>query len=280
VKDRRRANNWFLLGIIPPYPRTVVEKQADKKIKELKFQYLGYYHACLSAILQDLLQLDNNPTGCPLNIPGLGCYYLHFKLSYIIGDTKGHEDMCNRYNVSSSCIQRLCRDCNIPQAEADNPFFCCQPTQAVPIISRIKRFITLNSQLSTICGTSKAAKETRKELKSQLKTLAEELKGLSQHPVLSAYFSFDFSESSGGVYLSTPFEMLHQFQSGFCKSTLSAIFNRFDVHKELQEWYKNRFSKNSKKRESGQIKKRPKVSPATYSRFPKAEMEARVRFSP
>jgi hypothetical protein len=48
---------------------------------------------------------------------------IHLRLCMVIGDTKGHDNMCCHYNCHSSTISRMVRDCNIPQAVGIIPHF-------------------------------------------------------------------------------------------------------------------------------------------------------------
>ena len=48
--------------------------------------------------------------------------YFKIPVLYIIGDTEGHDKICGRY-LSRSNISRLCRCCNVPFEETDNPEF-------------------------------------------------------------------------------------------------------------------------------------------------------------
>jgi hypothetical protein len=104
-KQRGSADAWFILGFIPPYPKSSKEAEADSNKKETKHLKAKYYHECINSILQDLLVMDNNVLGHKVFVPGYGYCYVHFKLSLIIGDTEGHDKACAHYCSYSSNIQ-------------------------------------------------------------------------------------------------------------------------------------------------------------------------------
>ena len=92
----------------------------------MKHAHSHYYHSCVKSIVQDLVSVDQTVSGHMMFIHGRGFMHLHFKLSLIIGDTEGHDKLCGHYCSYSSNIQRMCRDCNIPQCDGDDPHYPCQ----------------------------------------------------------------------------------------------------------------------------------------------------------
>ena len=52
-------------------------------------------------------ELSSREAGVPIVVPGFGIVNFHVRLCLIIGDTKGHDDMCGHYNSHSS---NICRD--------------------------------------------------------------------------------------------------------------------------------------------------------------------------
>ena len=102
---RSAALSWFILGFIPPNPKSSQELQADSKLQGSKHAHSHYYHSCVKSIVHDLLSVDKNVLGHKMFIHGCGYMHLHFKLSLIIGDTKGHNKLCAHYCSYSSNIQ-------------------------------------------------------------------------------------------------------------------------------------------------------------------------------
>lgn len=122
---RSAASSWFILGLIPPSPKSSKEVEADRKNVRTQHLQARYYHSCIKSILQDLLILDQNELGHKMWIPSQGYMWVHFKLSLVIGDTEGHDKICCHYCSYSSNIQRMSRDCDIPQSLGDDPYFDC-----------------------------------------------------------------------------------------------------------------------------------------------------------
>jgi hypothetical protein len=118
---RRLTTSWFILGFIPPYPKSSIEVAADHFKVESKHNQIEYYHQCLRSILQDLLGVDNNEHGHELYVAGYGMIRAHFKLSLVIGDTEGHDKVCTHYCSYSSNLKRVSCDCNLPQSMCDDP---------------------------------------------------------------------------------------------------------------------------------------------------------------
>jgi hypothetical protein len=122
---RRQVDAWFILGMVPPYPKSSKERESDRKAKRTTKWYMEFYHSCLGEILTKVKKLSAWKEGVPVSIPNLRIVNLHLRLCMVIGDTKGHDDMCCHYNCHSSTIARMVRDCNIPQSLGDNPMFQC-----------------------------------------------------------------------------------------------------------------------------------------------------------
>ena len=260
-QSRRNVKGWFILGIVPPYPRTSQERTADRNKLKTKHQYLQWYHACLAEILEPLNRLCRDRRGIPFMINGQ-CRILHFELAGIIGDTKGHAEMCANYNAHSSVISKCNRDCNIPQRNADNPFFRCVRTNCQDV------YDVVNESLMLMQTTDHGNKSARENVKRKLKNL-------SQHPVLPYYSNFEFCGDPEGVFGCTPWELLHVWYLGIMKLILQGCYNFSRTNSELIKWYRHRLRGHSK----GDLALRPKIPKLKNSvLFPKPKLEERLRF--
>ena len=56
-EKRKHANAWFVLGFIPSYYKTSVEREKDNRSVKKSSKYLQFYHKCLSIIFQDLKKI-------------------------------------------------------------------------------------------------------------------------------------------------------------------------------------------------------------------------------
>ena len=55
---RRRVDSWFILGMIPPYPKSSKERESDHRSKLMQEEYIHFYHSCLDVILTELKELS------------------------------------------------------------------------------------------------------------------------------------------------------------------------------------------------------------------------------
>jgi hypothetical protein len=219
-EKRRLASSWFILGFIPPYPKSSIEAAADHAKVESKHDQIAYYHRCLKSILQDLLAADTNEQGHEMFVSGLGTIRAHFKLSLVIGDTEGHDKVCSHYCSYSSNIQRVSRDCNLPQSKSDDVDANCQFVIMNDIKSVVKDQIeVLNARPKRNIGEARA-----------------KLQAISQLPIMSAFFDFDYCGDPHGIFGSCPFEHLHAWLSGIMKDGMRYLFLLCDLPQDFIDW--------------------------------------------
>jgi hypothetical protein len=157
-------------------------------------------------------------------VHGRGFMHLHFKLSLIIGDTEGHDKLCGHYCSYSSNIQRMCRDCNIPQCDGDDPHYPCQFVDAEPIKTALRECIPI----------------INREERGNVANARERLSGISQLPIWSPLYNCDFCGCRHGIFGSCPFEHLHAWQSGIMKDGMRLLFLLGDLPSSFIKWYKTR----------------------------------------
>ena len=221
---RSSATSWFILGLIPPSPKSSKEAEADRKSVHTQHLQAKYYQSCLRSILQDLLAVDRNECGHKMWVPGQGYMWVHFKLSLVIGDTEGHDKICCHYCSYSSNIQRMSRDCDIPQSLGDNPDHECHFVDVEHIKLEVQECIPILQHRYK--GTVKAAQNR--------------LSSISQLPVWSALFDFDFCNCPHGIFGSCPFERLHAWQTGTMKDAMKYLFLMSDLPQSFLSWYRSR----------------------------------------
>jgi hypothetical protein len=127
------ADSWFILGMIPPFPKSSKERESDRQSKLMQEEYIHFYHSCLDVILTELKELSSNKCGIPIEILGEGIVHLNFCLCMINGNTKGHDNMVGHFNCHSGTICQMVWDCNIPQEFGDDLDFDCQMTEQQPV---------------------------------------------------------------------------------------------------------------------------------------------------
>jgi hypothetical protein len=218
---RSSASSWFILGLIPPYPKSSKEAEADRKSVKTQHYQARYYQSCIKSIIQDLLIADKNERGHKMWIPGQGYSWVHFKLSLIIGDNEGHDKICCHYCSYSSNIQRMCHDCDISQSLGDNPLNECN-------------FVNVD-EIKDVVSECMPLLEAR--VRGTVGDAQSRLSAISQLPVWSAFFDFDFCGCPHGIFGSCPFERLHAWQTGLMKNAMEKLFLLSDLPDIFLNWY-------------------------------------------
>ena len=254
---RRDPSSWFILGFIPPYPKSQMEASADRCKADTKYLQAKYYHDCLRSILQDLLAADNNVDGHLMSVASssIKSVRAHFKLSLVIGDTEGHDKVTTHFKSYSSNIERVSRDCNLKQDRCDDVDASCQFVNIEEIRVKVMQAMDLLNS------------PNRRGSKKQAHDL---LKSISQLPVLSAFYDFDFCGDRHGIFGSCPFERLHAWLLGIMKDGMRYLFNLCDLPKDFIAWCNNQERKASNRPELKVTEKHYYIS--------KAKFEAIFRF--
>ena len=258
---RRRDAAWFILGMIPPYPKTSAERKKDKSQVANQDNYLEFYHKCLGLILEELLHLESLPYGIPFRLADKRLVHLHFRLSMIMGDTKGHEDMCCHFNSHSSNIKRMVRDCTVSQLCGDDVNHICEFTKQAEVRAIVLSSIEAVKKRDNVTAARNAASD------------------ISQALVAPVYWKFDYGGCPHGIFGILPYEMLHLFFLGLMKYLLFVAFEYVIVPILMQRWYNERtchggadsFHENYKTRPSNVDGKK------LHSVLDKSEFERRFR---
>jgi hypothetical protein len=76
-------------------------------------------HKALKIVLKDLLRLEKNNDGLQVDIPGLGIVYLHVRITFIVGDSKGQNPMACHFGAFAANIKRIVPEFDRSTAQAD-----------------------------------------------------------------------------------------------------------------------------------------------------------------
>ena len=107
----------------------------------------------------------------------------------------------------------MCRDCDIPQSLGDDPREECNFVNVSEIKNVVSECIPLlNARVRGTVGEAQSR-----------------LSAISQLPVWSAFFDFDFCGCPHGIFGSCPFEHLHAWQSGLMKNAMEKLFLLSDL---------------------------------------------------
>ena len=173
---------WFPLGFVEDQKNF---KGTKGYVREKKMQD---YHDMLKHIFREFRSINENGR-IKVDIDfqdGRGIQkdiILVPVIQYVIGDCRGNDVHCaGRKGTHSLNTPNLCRDCNIPSQQGDNPNFWCRPIK-----------------MSDIRGKSK-----------------EELGDCSHYEIDNAWWYLNFGGCSHNINGNSPHEILHNFYLGFC----------------------------------------------------------------
>jgi hypothetical protein len=203
-ETRGKPRAWRTLGYISDNQRKPNDSYADK---------LKDYHVMLSKILETFKQAQKAPIIWKflLRDGSYKIYAMKIPVLFIIGDTEGQDKLCGRY----SCLKnpkRLCRYCNCPFEETDNPYAKFSYTKQHPI----ERLIERGDEIS--------------------------LKRYSMHCIENAWHGIDFCDPDRGIYGATLAEVLHCIQLGLFEYAIKALFQQKKIikcKKRKREEYEN-----------------------------------------
>ena len=127
-------------------------------------------------------------------------YHVVFKLPvlFIIGDTEGHDKMVGKFLNRTKLVKRLCRYCNTPNEQSDDPFYkYCYVNQA-----EVEKYLTTRN--------------------------LEALQEMSMHPLPNgnAFHALIYADDKRGVHGATPAEILHMILLGLFKYACSQLFGQ------------------------------------------------------
>lgn len=167
------------------------------------------YHFMLKEIFKSLVEVQAKE-GIQWDLSYRGTvYHVVFKLPvlFIIGDTEGHDKMVGKYLNRTKMVKRLCRYCDTPNEETDNPFF---------------KYRYVNQA----------------EVENYLRTgNLEALKAMSMHPLPNgnAFHTLLYADDKRGVHGATPAEILHMILLGLFKYACSQLFGQANQRKSKKK---------------------------------------------
>ena len=91
----------FFLRLLPNKMLSPAERRLRSQGYGVHTDLLNLYHSALRVILSELIEIQQkdreNGAGMQFFVHDKGSVHLHFELSFIIGDTAGHDALCCHY---------------------------------------------------------------------------------------------------------------------------------------------------------------------------------------
>ena len=184
---RNQSHAWRSLGYIADQANINALNSVQKSLD---------YHHMLEVILEDFKECQQYKFQWELEFDDV-CFEIQLAIPvmFIIGDTDGHDKLAGRY-TSRNNVARLCRYCNCPFAETDNPDFEYVYTQH-------------NHMFKTINSASPS-----------------ELQNLSVHKVNNAWKDILFCDPKRGLFGALCADILHCLQHGLFQYAIQIVFEQ------------------------------------------------------
>ena len=214
---REKAGAWRHAGFVPKV------SEHDTSLEGLQM-----HHDCLSAILADLQELQENPPVVELNLGGMKKKVkIILQIAFVMGDQKSQDTLCGRKKSNGGGTARVHRRCMCSSMHASDSSTKCKLVSK-PILDRL-RDISFEDQPNSAVMTHAAEKlpvcirgniEKRKNAILFIKRrsrVAREILGrtYSMHAIRNAFDSLSFGSNQNGIFYATLDDALHFCNSGF-----------------------------------------------------------------
>ncbi len=191
IFNRKTRNNplaWRTLGYIADQSYLPKISPQQKAID---------YHHMIETILEDFKEAQSHKFLWNLHINNEIRQEVVFIIPvlYIIGDTDGHNKLAGRYTAQTK-VKRLCRYCNIPFNDIDNPEFEYDYNKHFEIFETIK------------------------------KANADTLQSLSMHNLQNAWEHIKFCDPERGLFGALCADVLHCLQHGLFNYAIQVLFEQ------------------------------------------------------
>jgi len=203
---RNRSSCWFILGFLL---EDIHRLRGSSDAKYQPLQKTIDYHRMLDFIFEEIKSI-NARGGMKLSVPKKnGSGYVDLialpQLQFIIGDCKGMNYLAGRYGSHGILVKQLCRDCDVPTKEANLPFRVCNYRTSRTVQRMTEDECKINS---------------------------------FHHIPKNSFWDLPFGGNPGGIYTSTPIEVLHGINLGICMYISKHLENKFtkSFHTTMNSW--------------------------------------------
>ena len=218
---------WKHMGFVPDQDRmSSAQHQSQRKGKDGKGRSCRNYHRCMEVLLRDLCNIHTpHPTTgerrpIPLRMTiGQESHVVsaYLPVAFVIGDNKSNDFLCGKVANHSIKNNRVCRSCNCPTEEADNPYYQCQELSQATVDLAVQR--VTEARKRNVERPSESAKEA-------LET-AEHFLGVHLHRYYldNPFSKIWFGRSTTGIHGHTPPDVLHSARKGHIYRNLMLIMS-------------------------------------------------------
>lgn len=219
---RNQPEAWRPMGYLPNLDHLAPRADAKKKLND--------YHFCLKIILSEMIEyqklggiewtmmLDGRMQEVRLQIP----------LSFIIGDTEGHDKLAGRKIDRVTMSNKQCRYCDVDHHDCSNPF--------------VKTKLTMRADIRRL---------RLENTPQSLKTLEQEL---SYRQIDDAFDEVVFSDQARGIHGAEPAEVLHAVSLGIEERMIGSLFSM----KRKKGTKRKVAAKKGKRKAKGPVQPRPR----------------------
>ena len=195
----------------------------------LRADHLKLYHKCLGEFFSEIAQLqeDDRSTGLGSRVfvYGKGYLHLHFEISFIIGDTEGHDLLCCHYAGYSQRTARPVRTCDVLWDNLDSTESQCN-------------FVTMNSIVDVI---DTCIHYIENNTRGNIIDMRSRAQAISQHLQIPIFHKLSFGGNVHGIFSATPFETLHTHLLGVVQYVVSCLYT-YKVPHSNGDGYISRFN--------------------------------------
>ena len=227
-KARNKTDeSWRPLGYMPDFDlKSRAEKKRERSTLLGKGCSCRNYHLCLEAVLQSLIDFQQNKTATMIVKLGkhLKKVTIRCPVAFIIGDTKSQDMLCCR--VAHYSQPRTC-------------YACYTPFLKLSCFNHVCKFVTQKEQFTLLKDCMLPGKELDPNLMAKLKATST-IRCFSK-----GMFSLDYGGTVQGQFAACTLDLMHAFESGVCRDVCKAFVDPIpDRYKEqLDKFVDNIFAR-------------------------------------
>jgi len=223
---RRKSDSWRHLGFIPP--DSVKAQGSSTPLGNVQS-----YHDCLSALLDDLIQLQQHPPKLEVNLGGMKkAVTVRLPVAFVIGDQVSQDVLCGKRPSSTSGSPRIHRSCMCSQLHCSingrtthSKHVGCTP---VPL-KAIRQLTLAVTSLPDLLEDAKHGLDTNEATRGNVREIASHktlmrrradlatrilTNTLGLYPIKNAFDKVCFGSNDNGIHTATMNDIMHFNEGG------------------------------------------------------------------